>query len=849
MKAILLGIFLITLSARAAPIDEIRFDVEGLGAEQVQNLKAASEFLPGDEFDKTKNDHALKKFIEYLITKGYVDASISDKISKSPDSKSVLEYHIELGEPLRISEIKLVAETGRIDEDLQQKILQKIDLKPNELLDRDRLKDMKRTIEVVLLGQNFIDSKVVDLKTEFLGNRSHRVIFKIDLGQRIAFSVIGSKYFSRNELATVIDEQRQVGLGRDYVAVLMDRLTRHYLEYGFRSVKITPYTFESNGLEPRKVVFEIDEGPRVKIRRMIFDGMESFSAKDLEEIYFAVASDRIKAKIYNEKMIEDGAKSLIEELKKRGYLSAKLIAIKTDEVNPETLDVRIFISEGVQTTIQAIDFTGNRVFKEDELKVFVGLHEDQPLSLARLEAGLENLKREYRNRGYLDVRIVNENEGGLVNYSERNQFAFLNIEIEEGDQTLYSGLRVYGVEKTKSLVIAREVLLKPDQPISEKDFFDTEDRLRKLGLFSQLTIELVQSEKGPNFKDLKVSVIEAIPGNWGIGAGFRSDLGVRLFTEMTYANLWGLNHSMVVNLSGNRRVFNYRFTEFSAQAGYIWPWFAWGETTFRPNLSAERRQYREFDAETYGFSASLDRMLLKWPRLYGSLSYAIEQVSQFNASDKTQNQQIRIGTITPSLRLDLRDQPLTPKKGFFSSVSFEYANNFLGSQEVPFPVNYGRFQTRNDFYLNFIPRVVWFTSIRGGWLKNFANTAGTGSNFSIPLIKQFALGGVNSMRGYLEQEINVQATDKERRVQNFMTFVNYRTQLDFFASQNLSVGPFLDAGNLKVDQFTLGDLQYGTGVGLRYMTPVGPVNFDWGFKLFPKTGAESNVFYFSLGVN
>ncbi len=105
------------------------------------------------------------------------------------------------------------------------------------------------------------------------------------------------------------------------------------------------------------------------------------------------------------------------------------------------------------------------------------------------------------------------------------------------------------------------------------------------------------------------------------------------------------------------------------------------------------------------------------------------------------------------------------------------------------------------------------------------------------------------MRGYIEQEINVQATDRSRRVQNFMTYVNYRTQLDFFLSQNLSLGPFLDAGNINVDRLDLANLKYGTGFGLRYMTPVGPVNFDWGFKLNPENGADRNTFYFSLGVN
>jgi outer membrane protein insertion porin family len=849
MKLFWIMAFFFSISAGAAPIEEIRIDAEGLAPDQVQNLKTMTEFLPGDEFEDKKNKHSLEKIKDHLVGKGYVDVQVSDSIEKNLNSKTVLKYQINLGIPLKISSVNVISLDEPISQQLLQKIQNKIDLKPNELLDRDRLKDMRRLIEITMLGQDFIDTRVIDLKTEFVGDRSYKVVFKVSLGQRIVFSVSGNEFFSRSELATVIDEQRQIGLGRDYVTVLMNRLKDHYLDYGFRSISITPYTFEAEGNEPKKVMFKIEEGPKVRIRNVIFDGQESISSETLEDLFFELASDRLQSRIYNEKMIDSAGKALIEELKRRGYLSAKLIAVKTEELKEKEVNLRIFINEGVQTITQSVDFSGNQVISSSQLKQLLQVKEDQPLSLSGLEAGLEAIKKAYRNLGYLDVKITNENSGELVVYSERNQFAIINIIIEEGLQTFYGGAQVFGLEYTKQSVIDREILFQVDDPVSEEKLLDIEDRLRRLGIFSQVTIELVQSGKGPQHKNLKISVSESVPGNLAVGLGFRNDLGLRLFGEISYSNLWGLNHSWAFSVSGNRRVVNYRFTEFKVQTGYVWPWFTFGETALRPNLTAERRQYRAFDAETYGFSATLDRMLLNSKKLQGSLTYTIEQIRQFNAVDQSQNQQIRIGTITPALRLDLRDHPLTPRSGFFSTASFEYANNILGSQEVPFPVSYGRFQSRTDFYLNFIPRVVWYSSVRGGWLKNFANTLGTGSDFSIPLIKQFALGGVNSMRGYIEQEINVQANDREKRVRNFMTFVNYRTQLDFSATSNLSIGPFLDAGNLNVDYFTLGALKYGTGLGLRYMTPVGPVNFDWGFKLFSRNFAESNVFYFSLGVN
>ena len=852
LKSIILlsSFFLFTQTAFAFPIVETK--VEGVSPEQSDTVRSLSGVLPGDEYDKIRVEHAEEKIRTYFEAKGYPQVEVTSEVGQAPAERHFLKFLVKLGAPIRISEVTFQSKESHLSKDLISKLTQLVALQPGELFDRDRIKEMRRLIETGLIAQNFIDSRVADITNEVTA-QGLKLNFILELGQKVILSVSGNVYYTRSELMSLVEIQRAQGLGRDYVSVIVSRLRDEYSDHGFRQVKITPYSFEPHDNEPKKVVFDIEEGPLVHLKKLIFDGNEIYTDNQLQDLFFKNAEPRIVARIYNQKMIEDAAKQMIDELKKNGYLSAKLIAMKTEEI-PQSSDlaVRFFVSEGIQTRIQAIDFHGNHDYSVPLLDGFLGLHEGDPLNLIQLEDGIDRIKKEYRNLGHLQFKINNEISNQIITYAEKNQYAYLNFDLDEGPVLTLAHFDIFGNENTRRKVIEREIKIKIGDPLEENRVVDLEERLRRLGIFSQVNVDFQDSKTVTNGRDMKISVQEAVPGSSDVGFGFRNDLGVRVFGEVAYSNLWGLNHTWALDVEANRRITDYRFTEYSATVSYTWPWAILGETTFRPSITAEKREYLEFDAQTFAFNANFDRMLYRPLKFSGTLTYTLEQVRQFDAIDSTQNQQVRIGSLTPILRVDLRDNPLSPKRGIFALTSFEYADSLLGSQVTPVPVRYGRYQVRVDSYLNFVPRIVWYNSARGGWLKNFANAHDASGNLdpriTVPLIKQFALGGVNSIRGFQEQELNVQEYNSNATVQDYMTYVNYRSQIDFYASPNLSFGPFLDSGNLQVGTFSLGNLRYGTGAGLRYITPVGPINFDWGWKLFPRPGEDTNVFYFSLGV-
>ncbi|MGE0614319.1 MAG: POTRA domain-containing protein [Bacteriovoracia bacterium] len=845
-------------------VDEI--EIEGVTRIPTEEIQSAIEVQVGEPLDRRAVSRTAKNIQALYELKGYSEIEVSTELNRRAGQRTVLRIQVKEGTATRIAGFKVLP-IGALSADRQAfwqrfegKLRGVVQISPGDLFDQEKITEITRKLEEALVAEEFVGGKVTDVRfvttpapsaessatPKGKDGRWVTLEFHVDLGDRVTFGYRGNQRLSYNDLSAVIEERRSIGFGRDYVKVIERAIEDKYRSLAYANVVVRSQTYEKPGRQERHVTFFINEGERTLVDSLDFDGNTAFTGEDLKREFLERASQLVQRGYYVESDVESAAQLLVDWIKSQGYLSAKLVAVNRTFLNQKnSVRLLIYIYEGEQTMVREVAIKGATVLKEPEILELLAVRPDNPLNLFAFSEGIENLKTAYRQRGYLSVQIVNEDDDSVVKYSRKNRIADIQIDISEGPQYRASSIGIEGLGKTKPEVVQRELEYREGDVLEETKLSESEANLRRLGIFSSVRTQMRDDPSKPGYKQVKLSISEGTPGRWALGVGVRNDLGARAFGELAYTNVGGRNHTASLSGSINRRFEEFRFHEYDLKVGYVWPWFLVSEVYFRPELGREKKQFKLFDAETTAFSATFDRQIWKKLNLVAALTYSLERVDQSNAQFAVDNNQLTIGALTPSLRLDLRDSPLAPTRGFFAWASLELADSLFGSQRDPFPIGYYRFQFRSDGIVPLGKGVTWFLSFRSGYARNnVAPPDSTDQRYSIPLIKQFALGGPGSLRGFGLQELNKQS----KAILGTLSYVNYRTQIDFPIFGSMRAGPFLDAANLLVDRFSFGILRYGAGVGLHYQTPVGPVNFDWGFKLDPQPGEDTYRFHFSVGL-
>ncbi|MCB1215311.1 MAG: BamA/TamA family outer membrane protein, partial [Deltaproteobacteria bacterium] len=234
-----------------------------------------------------------------------------------------------------------------------------------------------------------------------------------------------------------------------------------------------------------------------------------------------------------------------------------------------------------------------------------------------------------------------------------------------------------------------------------------------------------------------------------------------------------------------------------------------------------------------------------------SLGYRIEQVSlsdfELNVPQFFRDSSSGLtSSVTLSLSRDTRNNPYITTKGTFHQASVEYAGHGLGGDN-----DYLRLIGNARYYYP-----VWGSSVlrfnaRIGYIKSLKGEP-------VPLFERFFTGGINSLRGFELRSVGPRVTiptsvtgGDEDFVYggNKLLLANLEYEFPIFDSAGLRGVVFLDAGNAYAEDENLNplDIRANFGAGLRWLSPFGPLRFEWGFPFKRREGEKSNVFNFTIG--
>jgi outer membrane protein insertion porin family len=655
-----------------------------------------------------------------------------------------------------------------------------------------------------------------------------------------------------------------------------------YKAEGFRSATVEAQ-LETVSPAQRRVVFNIDEGDKMKIESIRFTGNTVFGQQKLR-----LAMTKTKTahwwrffdskSTYNQASYDEDVESLRKVYQNAGYkdVVVKDAVLSTFVVNPKEkrpdkikrrARLTIPIVEGERWYFGKLNVDGSVVYKPEILEKFFPYKSGKPLSRAVLADGMKSVEALYRSHGYIYVFMNPE-------YTEKpSHVVDVTIKIAEGDQYRLGRVEFQGNKTTRDKVMRRELQL------YEGDIMDMEIFKKSILKISQLGYYKV--EEDPDFKvnnekktvDVTIKGTDTNRNEVQFGAGYSQLDGLFGQFQFNTRNFLGRGDTLGLQFQrGNRsNFFDVSFSE---------PWFLDQRMSVGGSIFDRSLNYSDvaggLDQSSKGLNLSLGIGLGLWDVL--SFFYGFTDTTSTyvvyppppppGAGTPPIAYQTYAGTtssITPGYRFDSRNDPFDPTRGMRYGVSVSVAGGIMGGDFsfVKPAVNFTDYipaTKSSNFAVN-----VQFGMIRP---YNSQHQRDAGQE-TIPIFERFRIGGEQSVRGFNIGGIfpltkdNRAFFDANGALLGGDRFLVFNLEYVYQLAGPLKIAAFFDTGNTWIEGQTMEVLKMRKSVGLelRIILPIfqAPLRFIYGINLDPKllldqTGAplpdgqESRTnFQFSIG--
>jgi outer membrane protein assembly complex protein YaeT len=792
-------------------------------------------------FDRDSLLEAGERVRKYYKDEGFFNCVVDMEFH--PHEKDDYDVIAKITENVRsrINEIHIVSHNPELDKKLQ-KMLSK---NKNAPFTPYVLKIMVKDIQTYFVDNHYFKAELAEPAVTFSKDESQvNIDIQIDSSEMYVIEAPETQ-------GPILFSDVRDAIGLDHYSTtapnisleIANKIKAYYISQGFSRAEIV--VSENDGTEPyhRYLSFNIVEGPRVKIEKIEFLGHMSKREKFYIQTLNDLSSSILAKGIFVKEDLDKAVKNLIVERQNNGYFKAKIISLRTSfNTDHDRVNVTINFDEGPLTQIQKITFEGVTQIPEEDLLKQLNLQQLEPLRLNQLEAGIANIKKYYRDHGFLEMNLINEKneKENLVTYNEDNTLAILHFKVFEGPKVIVAAIVVEGNAITRDYVLLKEVEFKVGDTLTPALIDESLARLQRLGIFTAVDIHTLEEKTMVSRRTVLIRVSDRDPGVYNVGAGITNELGLtfRGYTGVAYRNLSGLARAVSLRADINDYASSVQFLERKISAGYLQPYLFDTRLKFRSNFT-QALYISDFNAliatDVQQIIVDLEQevtshFLVRWDFYNWAKynNYAINSNSLYAANN------VDIGSIGPTIELDYRDNPFSPTRGSFTKISAEYGSP--GALQSSPNVNYWRAVASFSYNWNFYKKFVWANMFRTGYLQNLEDPQAGGS---IPwLQKGFLLGSQTTVRGFTNAESFPNLNDLTHnknvlyQLTTNATMYLFKSELRFPVKGNIGGVVFYDGGAVLITGLDYGfGYRHSAGIGATYNTPVGAVSVEIGWKL------------------
>jgi outer membrane protein insertion porin family len=681
-----------------------------------------------------------------------------------------------------------------------------------------------------------------DVRIEIEGNVAVVIVDERAIIASVDF--VGLKEFDKDPLTKSLKDAG-IGEGLPFDKALIDRaeqeIKRQYLSrslYGAEVVTtVTP--IERNRVN---VTFTMNEGAAAKIREIRIVGAQAFSEKTLLGLFELTTSGWLTWYTKNDRYSRTKLNADLETMRayyqNRGYLE---FAVESTQVtiSPDKQDITITISirEGQPYTVTAVRLEGDYLGKEDEFKSLVLIKPGQSYNGEAVTQTAKRFTEQFGLYGYAFARIEPRPD------IDRSTGQVAVVLAAEPQRRVYvRRIEVAGNTRTRDEVVRREFRQLESSWYDGAKIKLSRDRVDRLGFFKEVNVDTNEVPGSADQVDLQIKVEEKPTGNLLIGAGYSNAEKLSLTASIKQDNVFGSGNylGVEVNTSKYQRtlvlstVDPYVTIDGVSRAIDLYyrtsrPLNSLGTTYDLSTPGASVRfgvPFSEFDTVFLGIgaekteigtSAGIPLSYLNYRVLYGASSYSIP--------------------LTLGWQRDGRDSALAPTVGRYERVNLEWGA-------------YGdvRYLRANLQYQQFFPLPLRMTlgfNSEVGWGKGLG-----GKPF--PVFKNFYGGGLGTVRVFEQGSLGV--VDPTGAFIGGAKRLNINTSLYFPVpgtgnDKTLRVFGFFDMGNVwrEDEPITTQSLRSSAGLGLSWISPVGPLQLSYGTPLKVQRNDRIQRFQFQIG--